>query len=96
MDPATSTCDPVAVTFVSDPVTADCDPVTCGARQTFASNITTVVLRSVPLNSAGRYRCEIAIEAPSYFTVQAHGDMAVIGETRPDSDMVSLGLTVIW
>ncbi|KAF0287322.1 hypothetical protein FJT64_014244 [Amphibalanus amphitrite] len=45
---------------------------------TFASNITTVVLRSVPLNSAGRYRCEIAIEAPSYFTVQGHGDMAVI------------------
>ncbi|XP_037070540.1 cell adhesion molecule 1-like [Pollicipes pollicipes] len=45
---------------------------------TFASNMTTVVLRSVPLNSAGRYRCEIATEAPSYVTVHGQRYMSVV------------------
>ncbi|XP_037087423.1 uncharacterized protein LOC119107934 [Pollicipes pollicipes] len=43
-----------------------------------ASNMTTVVLRPVTLRSSGRFRCEIATEAPTYVTVHGHGDLSVV------------------
>ncbi|XP_023031278.1 uncharacterized protein LOC6641678 isoform X2 [Drosophila willistoni] len=37
-----------------------------------------VVLRSVSLQSTGRYRCEVSGEAPSFQTVSGHEDMIVV------------------
>ncbi|KAH8278036.1 hypothetical protein KR026_004211, partial [Drosophila bipectinata] len=37
-----------------------------------------VALRNVNLQSAGRYRCEVSGEAPSFQTVTEHGDMVVV------------------
>ncbi|XP_013101606.2 uncharacterized protein LOC106083240 isoform X2 [Stomoxys calcitrans] len=37
-----------------------------------------VVLREVNLQSAGRFRCEVSGEAPSFQTVTEHGDMVVV------------------
>ncbi|BFF94540.1 uncharacterized protein DMAD_12147 [Drosophila madeirensis] len=37
-----------------------------------------VTLRDVNLNSAGRFRCEVSGEAPSFQTVTEHGDMVVV------------------
>ncbi|XP_067009518.2 cell adhesion molecule 1 [Anabrus simplex] len=37
-----------------------------------------VTLRSVNLESSGRYRCEVSGEAPSFQTVSDHGDMVVV------------------
>jgi len=39
-----------------------------------------VVLRSVSLQSTGRYRCEVSGEAPSFQTVSGHEDMIVVGK----------------
>lgn len=37
-----------------------------------------VTLRNVNLQSAGRFRCEVSGEAPSFQTVTEHGDMVVV------------------
>ncbi|KAI8043358.1 hypothetical protein M5D96_004687, partial [Drosophila gunungcola] len=39
-----------------------------------------VTLRNVNLQSAGRFRCEVSGEAPSFQTVTEHGDMIVVGD----------------
>lgn len=41
-----------------------------------------LVLRNVNLSSAGRYRCEVSAEAPSFQTVSDHADMVVVGESK--------------
>ncbi|XP_023031231.1 uncharacterized protein LOC6641605 [Drosophila willistoni] len=42
------------------------------------SSDATVTLRNVNLQSAGRFRCEVSGEAPSFQTVTEHGDMVVV------------------
>ncbi|XP_017086679.1 uncharacterized protein LOC108118467 isoform X2 [Drosophila eugracilis] len=48
------------------------------------SSDATVTLRNVNLQSAGRFRCEVSGEAPSFQTVTEHGDMTVV--SLPDSE----------
>lgn len=45
-----------------------------------------VVLRSVSLQSTGRYRCEVSGEAPSFQTVSGHEDMIVVGKWARDGN----------
>lgn len=45
-----------------------------------------MVLRSVSLQSTGRYRCEVSGEAPSFQTVSGHEDMIVVGKCKREGD----------
>lgn len=66
-----------AFTFVS----ALSDPIFLAVfLQLQNSTDVVVVLRSVSLQSTGRYRCEVSGEAPSFQTVSGHEDMIVVGK----------------
>ena len=38
-----------------------------------------VYLRQIDLNSAGKYRCEVSAEAPSFNTAESEKEMKVYG-----------------
>ncbi|EFX72800.1 hypothetical protein DAPPUDRAFT_253895 [Daphnia pulex] len=42
------------------------------------SNANRLVLRSITAETAGRFRCEVSAEAPSFETVSGHADMTVV------------------
>lgn len=42
------------------------------------SNENRLVLRSITAETAGRFRCEVSAEAPSFETVSGHADMSVV------------------
>lgn len=42
------------------------------------SNANRLILRSISTETAGRYRCEVSAEAPSFETVSGHADMSVV------------------
>ncbi|XP_053677547.1 uncharacterized protein LOC128727642 [Anopheles nili] len=48
-----------------------------------------VVLETIGLSSSGKYRCEVSAEAPSFQTVDDHGEMTVV--VLPDADPVITG-----
>lgn len=46
------------------------------------SNANRLVLRSITAETAGRFRCEVSAEAPSFETVSGHADMTVVRKCR--------------
>ena len=44
------------------------------------SNERKVTLKSLTIESTGRYRCEVSTEAPSFATVSSYNDMYVVGK----------------
>ena len=46
-----------------------------------------VTLRSLTIDSTGRYRCEVSTEAPSFATVSSYNDMFVVGKISKCSEM---------
>ena len=44
------------------------------------SNERNVTLKSITIESTGRYRCEVSTEAPSFATVSSYNDMYVVGK----------------
>lgn len=44
------------------------------------SNANRLVLRSITAETAGRFRCEVSAEAPSFETVSGHADMTVVSK----------------
>lgn len=48
------------------------------SQQLDESNANRLVLRSISAETAGRFRCEVSAEAPSFETVSGHADMTVV------------------
>ena len=46
------------------------------------SNERNVTLKSITIESTGRYRCEVSSDVPSFATVSSYNDMNVIGRYR--------------
>ena len=58
-----------------------------------------VYLRNVDLNSTGTYRCEVSAEAPSFKSVEAEGDLKVMGKYFPvllKSDHCMYYISTAW
>ena len=46
------------------------------------SNERNVTLKSITIESAGRYRCEVSSDVPSFATVSSYNDMNVVGRYK--------------